>query len=85
MVRRNYLGFGVVIFLLGIIVTAMTAVGLHIESMVTVGVLAIIGGARARNSTQLLSEFCSLASPQIFMGQEEAAYICCCSATVTYA
>ncbi len=42
--RRNYLGFGVVIFLLGIIVTAMTAVGLHIESMVTVGVLAIIGG-----------------------------------------
>ncbi|NIQ04618.1 MAG: hypothetical protein GWO20_02475 [Candidatus Korarchaeota archaeon] len=44
MVRRNYLGFGVVIFLLGIIVTAMTAVGLHIESMVTVGVLAIIGG-----------------------------------------
>lgn len=39
---------------------------------------------RSRNSTQLLSEFCSLASPQIFMGQEEAAYICCCSATVTY-
>ncbi len=30
------------------------------------------------------AEFCSLASPQIFMGQEEAAYICCCSATVTY-
>ncbi len=44
MARRNYLGFGVVIFLLGILVTAMTAVGLHIESMVTVGVLAIIGG-----------------------------------------
>ncbi len=42
--RRNYLGFGAVIFLLGIIVTAMTAVGLHVESMVTVGVLAIIGG-----------------------------------------
>ncbi len=42
--RRNYLGFGAAIFLLGIIVTAMTAVGFHVESMVVVGVLAIIGG-----------------------------------------
>ncbi len=40
---------------------------------------------RSRNSTQLLSGFCSLASPQIFMGQEEAAQVCCCGVTVTYA